>query len=228
MHCAPNSSTLTLCTSALYTPSHAPNPHPRPHRPRRPRHARCRAGHRVRSPHRPERGRPARTALAEFDGAICRSGVKITAESLEGNRRLRGHRAGRRGHRQHRQGSRHAAGHRRDEHAGRQHAQHGRAHLHADARPVAQRRPAYHSLLARQVGPQNVHGHAARRQNAGHRRPGPHRAGSRQAGPRLSDARARLTIRSCRPNRRPSSASSGSKQCATCCRTSITSPSTRR
>ena len=28
-------------------------------------------------------------SLAEFDGAICRSGVKITAESIEGNRRLR-------------------------------------------------------------------------------------------------------------------------------------------
>lgn len=30
-----------------------------------------------------------KAALAEFDGAICRSGVKITAESLEGNRRLK-------------------------------------------------------------------------------------------------------------------------------------------
>jgi len=30
-----------------------------------------------------------RVALAEFDGAICRSGVKITAQSLEGNRRLK-------------------------------------------------------------------------------------------------------------------------------------------
>ncbi|MEX0586000.1 MAG: phosphoglycerate dehydrogenase [Pirellulales bacterium] len=30
-----------------------------------------------------------RSALAEFDGAICRSGVKITAQALEGNRRLR-------------------------------------------------------------------------------------------------------------------------------------------
>lgn len=30
-----------------------------------------------------------REALQQYDGAICRSGVKITAESLEGNRRLR-------------------------------------------------------------------------------------------------------------------------------------------
>lgn len=34
-------------------------------------------------------GTDLRDALAKFDGAICRSGVKITAESLEGNRRLK-------------------------------------------------------------------------------------------------------------------------------------------
>ena len=35
------------------------------------------------------KGDELREALDEFDGAICRSGVKITAESLEGNTRLR-------------------------------------------------------------------------------------------------------------------------------------------
>jgi D-3-phosphoglycerate dehydrogenase len=35
------------------------------------------------------KGDALRAALAEFDGAICRSGVTITAESLEGNKRLR-------------------------------------------------------------------------------------------------------------------------------------------
>jgi len=35
------------------------------------------------------KGEELRQALAAYDGAICRSGVKITAESLEGNRRLR-------------------------------------------------------------------------------------------------------------------------------------------
>src|ERR1044071_1764445 len=35
------------------------------------------------------KGDALREALAQFDGAICRSGVKITADSLEGNRRLR-------------------------------------------------------------------------------------------------------------------------------------------
>lgn len=35
------------------------------------------------------KGEELRKALAEFDGAICRSGVKITAEALEGNRRLK-------------------------------------------------------------------------------------------------------------------------------------------
>jgi D-3-phosphoglycerate dehydrogenase len=35
------------------------------------------------------KGEDLRKALAEFDGAICRSGVKITAAALEGNKRLR-------------------------------------------------------------------------------------------------------------------------------------------
>jgi D-3-phosphoglycerate dehydrogenase / 2-oxoglutarate reductase len=35
------------------------------------------------------KGDALRAALAEFDGAICRSGVKITADVLEGNRRLK-------------------------------------------------------------------------------------------------------------------------------------------
>lgn len=34
-------------------------------------------------------GEELRQTLTEFDGAICRSGVKITAEALEGNKRLR-------------------------------------------------------------------------------------------------------------------------------------------
>lgn len=35
------------------------------------------------------KGEALRDALAEFDGAICRSGVTITADSLQGNRRLK-------------------------------------------------------------------------------------------------------------------------------------------
>lgn len=35
------------------------------------------------------KGEELREALQEFDGAICRSGVKITADALEGNRRLK-------------------------------------------------------------------------------------------------------------------------------------------
>jgi D-3-phosphoglycerate dehydrogenase len=35
------------------------------------------------------KGDALRSALAEFDGAICRSGVKITADTLEGNHRLK-------------------------------------------------------------------------------------------------------------------------------------------
>ena len=43
---------------------------------------------RSRGPHRTE-GRGPDKALREADGAICRSGVKITAEALQGNQRLR-------------------------------------------------------------------------------------------------------------------------------------------
>ena len=35
------------------------------------------------------KGDALKQALADADGAICRSGVTITAESLDGNRRLR-------------------------------------------------------------------------------------------------------------------------------------------
>ena len=35
------------------------------------------------------KGEELRQALTEYDGAICRSGVKITAEALEGNKRLK-------------------------------------------------------------------------------------------------------------------------------------------
>ena len=35
------------------------------------------------------KGAELRSALLEADGAICRSGVKITAEALQGNHRLR-------------------------------------------------------------------------------------------------------------------------------------------
>ena len=34
-------------------------------------------------------GEELRAALADYDGAVCRSGVKITAESLEGNTKLK-------------------------------------------------------------------------------------------------------------------------------------------
>ena len=67
-----------------------------------------------------------------------------------------GHRAGRRGHRQHRLQGRHPAGHRRHEHAGRQHAQHGRTRHRHDAGPVAQHRPGLPKPGRGPLGPQEV------------------------------------------------------------------------
>ncbi len=40
------------------------------------------------------KGDDLRRALLEVDGAVCRSGVKITREVLAGNRRLQGDRPG--------------------------------------------------------------------------------------------------------------------------------------
>ncbi len=70
------------------------------------------------------KGADLKKALGEFDGAICRSGVKLTADVLEGQTRLKGVVRGR-GDRQHRQVGRHPRGDCGDEHAGRQHHQHG-------------------------------------------------------------------------------------------------------
>ena len=48
------------------------------------------------------KGTELRDTLRQFDGAILRSGVKITAESLEGNKRLEGARSSWSGNGQHR------------------------------------------------------------------------------------------------------------------------------
>ena len=87
------------------------------------------------------KGDALREALAQFDGAICRSGVKITAEALEGNRRLKAIVRAGVGTDNIDKDAATRLGHRRDEHAGRQHAQHGRAHDRADAGAVAEYRP---------------------------------------------------------------------------------------
>lgn len=47
------------------------------------------AGHIEHEVHTGLKGEELRKTLQQFDGAICRSGVKITAEALEGNTRLR-------------------------------------------------------------------------------------------------------------------------------------------
>ena len=61
-------------------------------------------------------------------------------------------------------------------------AEHTIALMLALSRNIA---PAYQSLLEGQVGPQQVHGHAGGRQDAGHRRPGAHRPGRGAAGTAL-------------------------------------------
>ncbi len=118
------------------------------------------------------KGDALREALTQFDGAICRSGVQITADALEGNRRLKAIvRAG-------------VGTDNIDKDAATRWgivvmntpggntlstAEHTIALMLALSRNIA---PAYQSLMARQVGTQQVHGHAGGRQDARHRRPG--------------------------------------------------------
>ena len=167
------------------------------------------------------KGDALREALAQFDGAICRSGVQITAESLEGNRRLKAIvRAG-------------VGTDNIDKDAATQHgivvmntpggntlstAEHTIALMLALSRNIA---PAYREPEGRQVGAQQVHGHAGGRQDAGHRRPGADRRGGGQAGAGARNECARVTIRSCRKSGRRNWASSRSKRLPTCCRESI-------
>lgn len=166
------------------------------------------------------KGADLRQALREFDGAICRSGVKITAEALDGNRRLKAIVRGRR-NRQHRQEGCHTSRYRGDEYAGRKYAQHGRARIRLNAGIVAQPRGRSSQPHGRQMGAQRLHGRPARRQDAWRRRPGTNRSGGRQAGPRLPDARDRLrSVLVGRTGRKIGNRAR--RRCRRCCRASIT------
>ena len=128
------------------------------------------------------KGDALKTALAEFDGAICRSGVKITAESLQGNHRLKAiARAG--------VGVDNidtAAATRQGivvmNTPGGNTISTAEQTLALMYGLVAEYRPGLPKPGRRPLGPQEVHGHATRRQNAGHRRSGTHRPGRRGAG----------------------------------------------
>ena len=175
------------------------------------------------------KGDDLREALAEFDGAICRSGVKITADVLEGNRRLKAiARAG-------------VGTDNIDKEAatrlgivvmntpGGNTISHGRAHHRPDAGPVAQRRPGLPEPDRRPLGPQEVHGHATGRQDAGDRRPGPDRPGRGRPGPGLGDAGARLrSVPLGRSGPRSWASRPVDSRPRDAARRSTTSPSTRR
>ncbi len=138
------------------------------------------------------KGEELRAALAEFDGAICRSGVKITAESLEGNRRLKAIvRAG-------------VGTDNIDTKAATRlgivvmntpagntlsTAEHTVAMMLALSRNIA---PAYHSLCQGSWDRSRYMGTQLGQQDAGHRRLGTHRAGRGCAGQGHGNARARV------------------------------------
>ena len=65
----------------------------------------------------------------------------------------------------------------------------------------AQRAQGQRQPQVRQVGPQQVHRHAARGQDAGRHRPGPGRAGGRPAGPGIRHDGRSASTRSWRPSK---------------------------
>ncbi len=145
------------------------------------------------------KGEELRKTLLEFDGAICRSGVKITAEAMEGNTRLRAiARAG-------------VGVDNIDVKAATRHgivvmntpggntistAEQTLALMLGMSRNIA---PAYQSLDRRPLGSEKIHGHAIGRQNAGHNRPGADRAGRGHSGASLGNANSRIRSFPCPP-----------------------------
>ena len=120
-----------------------------------------------------------RKALHDADGIIIRSATKLTSAILKDQPRLKAIvRAGvgvdnidlpaatRR--------------HRRDEYSGRQHDEHRGTHDRHDDGPLAEYRKGLRQHARGEMGTQQVHGHAARRQDLGDSRPGTDRPGSAQ------------------------------------------------
>ena len=144
-----------------------------------------------RSPHRPEGRRPAQ-------GPAGGRRRHLPQRREDHRRRAQRqypaprHRPGRRRRGQHRHPGRHAAGHRGHEHPRRQHHFHRRTHDRPDAGHVAEHRPRLPKPDRGPLGPQEVHGHATGRQDAGHHRAGTGRPGRGHAGPRPRNADPRL------------------------------------
>ena len=133
-----------------------------------------------------------RAALAEFDGAICRSGVTITAESLEGNRRLKAIvRAG-------------VGTDNIDKVAATRlgiivmntptgkHNQHGRTCLCSNLGDVAQLGPCLPKLVRGSLGPKTIHGSSAGGKGLGHCRHGTYWSRDREAGTGIRNASDRV------------------------------------
>ena len=174
------------------------------------------------------KGEDLRKALLEADGAICRSGVKITAETLTGNHRLRAiARAG-------------VGVDNIDTQAATRQgivvmntpggntistAEHTLALMLGLSRNIA---AANQSLVEKPLGPQEVHGEPTGRQDVGDHRTGKHRPCGRGPGPGDGNAGHRATTRSFPPPGPRKWASRPSPTPARCCRWSITSRSIRR
>ena len=147
------------------------------------------------------KGDALREALAEFDGAICRSGVKITADVLAGNHRLKAIvRAGVGTDNIDKEAATRLGIVVMNTPAGNtlSTAEHTIAMMLALSRNIA---PAYQSLIEHKWDRNKYMGTPVGRQDAGHRRPGAHRPGGRQAGQSLAKCACWASIRFCRKER---------------------------
>ena len=168
------------------------------------------------------KGEELRAALAGADGAICRSGVKITADVLEGNRRLKAiARAG-------------VGTDNIDKTAATRlgivvmntptgntlsTAEHAFALMLALSRNIA---PAYQSLLEGRWDRSAYTGHSIGGQDARHRRAWDGSARRSLRGRLPSACASWVTIRFCRPSARWSWGSSRWRVSTKCCHVSIT------
>ena len=164
---------------------------------------------------------PLREALAQFDGAICRSGVKITAEALAGNHRLKAIvRAGVGTDNIDKEAATRLGIVVMNTPAGNtlSTAEHTFAMMLALSRNIA---PAYQSLIEHRWDRGKFMGTQLADKTLGDRRPRTDRAGRRQAGQGLRNATCSATTRFSRKIGRKNWESSRSTTCALCCRTSI-------
>ena len=133
-----------------------------------------------------------RETIGEYDAILIRSATKMTAELIELADQPEGDRPRRHRRRQRRHPGRDPARHHRRQRARVELGRRRRAHAGAGAGALPQRPAGARLARRRALGPGQVQGRRALRQDARRDRLRPHRPARRQARPELRDGRRRL------------------------------------